>query len=379
VIVTTSVVGTTGGSALWYLARASGVVSLVLLTGTVLLGILTSFRWSSPKWPRFVVELVHRNLSLLVVVFLAIHIVTVVADPYAPIRWVDAVVPFVSAYRPLWLGFGALAFDMLVALIVTSLLRHRIGYRAWRVVHWFAYACWPVAVVHGLGTGTDTPSGAILLLTLACVGAVLVAGALRLASGLARHPGIRPMGLAGVVLAPVLLMTWLWNGPLASGWARRAGTPTDLLARTAAAGAPTSGGAAGEASPAAPPGELQASLTGTVRTSSPDVRGDVVVSLVGDLADGRSGHVVELTGRPVDGGGVQLASGTVTLTADGLRTAGKVSGVEGATVFADLTTATGTAQQLVVRFTQLDQPDGRMAGVVDVRSTREHDREGNGQ
>ena len=75
-------------------------------------------------------------------------------------RLVDVVVPFVGAYRPFWLGLGALALDLLAALIVTSLLRARIGLRAWRAVHWVAYACWPVALVHGLGTGSDVaPAG----------------------------------------------------------------------------------------------------------------------------------------------------------------------------------------------------------------------------
>ena len=109
-------------------ARATGVVTLGFLTASVLLGILTSFRWSSPTWPRFVVEFVHRNVSLLVLVFLAIHVVTVVADSFAPIRWIDVVIPFVSAYRPFWLGLGAVAVDLLIALVVTSLLRHRIGF-----------------------------------------------------------------------------------------------------------------------------------------------------------------------------------------------------------------------------------------------------------
>ena len=117
----------------WYVA-ATGVVTLGFLTASVLLGILTSFRWSSPRWPRFVVEFVHRNVSLLVLVFLAIHVVTVVADSFAPIRWIDVVVPFVSAYRPFWLGLGAVAVDLLIALVVTSLLRHRIGFTTWRFV-----------------------------------------------------------------------------------------------------------------------------------------------------------------------------------------------------------------------------------------------------
>ena len=224
------VVGISGGTLTWYVSRATGVVSLVFLTVSVLLGILTSFRWSSPNWPRFVVEFVHRNVSLLIVAFVAVHVVVVVADSFAPIGVLDAVIPFISAYRPLWLGFGALAFDLVVALVVTSLLRHRLGYRTWRVVHWLAYLCWPVAVLHGLGTGTDTTSGLVLVLTAACVVAVLGAAALRLGAGLAARPGARVAGLGLLAIAPVALVVWVVAGPLASGWARRAGTPETVLA-----------------------------------------------------------------------------------------------------------------------------------------------------
>src|SRR5579862_3085896 len=117
----------------------------------------------------------HKNVSLLAVVFLGIHIATTVVDGFAPIGWADAVLPFHSPYRPLWLGLGALATDLLLAVVVTSLLRGRIGYRAWKAVHWAAYACWPVAVLHGMGTGTDTRLGFVLLLYFACLAAVLLA------------------------------------------------------------------------------------------------------------------------------------------------------------------------------------------------------------
>ena len=91
-------------------------------------------------------------------------------DSFAPIRLIDAVIPFASTYRPLWLGLGALSFDLLIALVVTSLVRRRLGYRAWRTIHWLAYASWPVAVFHGLGTGSDTKVWWMLALTAACVG-----------------------------------------------------------------------------------------------------------------------------------------------------------------------------------------------------------------
>lgn len=162
--------------ALWYLSRATGAVTLVLLTLTVALGIANQRRWAPRRTPRFVVEHLHRSASLLVIVVLAIHIATNVIDGYVQIRLVDAVVPFAGSYRPLWLGLGALSFDLLLALIVTSLLRNRIGLRTWRAVHWLAYACWPVAMAHGLGIGTDvTGGGWMLWLAAACGTAVAAA------------------------------------------------------------------------------------------------------------------------------------------------------------------------------------------------------------
>jgi predicted ferric reductase len=167
--------------ALWYLTRGSGIVSLGLLTGTVILGVTTSVRWATARWPRFIVEGLHKNVSLLAVVFLGVHIVTAVVDGYVPIRWLDVVVPFGSQYQPLWLGMGALAFDCLAAVIITSLVRVRIGHRVWRAVHWLAYACWPIAVVHGLGIGSDRGQTWMRIIDVVVVAAVFAAVCWRLA------------------------------------------------------------------------------------------------------------------------------------------------------------------------------------------------------
>jgi len=179
--------------AVWYLTRGSGTVSLLLLTVSVVLGVTTVKRWTTARWPRFVVEGLHKNASLLAVAFLAVHIVTAVIDGYVPIRWLDVVVPFGSAYQPLWLGFGALAFDLLMAVILTSLLRVRIGQRSWRAVHWLVYACWPIAVAHGLGIGSDRGEPWMLAIEVVAVAAVTTAVGWRLVSG----PGT-PLGRAGI-------------------------------------------------------------------------------------------------------------------------------------------------------------------------------------
>lgn len=213
------------GHALWYLSRGTGVVSLGLLTIVVVLGVLTRGNVRAPVLPRFVVSTLHRNAALMAVGFLGVHILTAVADPYAPIRLVDAVVPFISAYRPVWLGLGALALDLLAAIVLTSLLRRRIGPRSWRAVHLLAYAAWPVALVHGLGTGTDTRQSWMLTLTLASVAAVVVAVLWRAVGAGATASGRRVAVAGAALLAPLALVAWLRAGPLAPGWAGRAGTP----------------------------------------------------------------------------------------------------------------------------------------------------------
>lgn len=157
------------GSAVWFLMRGSGVVSLLLLTGVMALGIATRGGVRLGSLPRFATLALHRSLSLLSVVFIGIHVATAVIDPYAAVRLVDVVVPFAAASRPLLVGLGTLAVDLILALVVTGLLRGRIGRRTWRAIHWGAYATWPAAFVHAIGMGTDTPTLWLRLIGIACV------------------------------------------------------------------------------------------------------------------------------------------------------------------------------------------------------------------
>jgi predicted ferric reductase len=170
----------THGPGLWYATRATGLVTLLMLTASVLLGLLVAGRFSSQRWPRFLTQGLHRNISLLVLVFLALHVGTTVLDSYTSIPLSAAFVPFASAYKTGWLSLGAVALDLLIALVVTSLLRDRLGYRTWRRLHWLAYACWPVAVAHGLGIGTDRSVTWVIATTLGCVGCVGAAAAWRI-------------------------------------------------------------------------------------------------------------------------------------------------------------------------------------------------------
>lgn len=214
---------------LWYLTRASGAVSLILLTIAVVVGILSIGRVQSERWPRFVIDGVHRSSSLLAVAFLAIHVVTAALDTFAPISLLDSVIPFAGSYRPLWLGLGAVALDLMLAVTITSLLRQRIGRRLWRVVHWLAYATWPIAVVHSLGTGSDVRLAWLQLTCAICGIAVIGAVLARIAIGWPSHRGIRVGALGALAAALLAIVLWLPQGPLGHDWAKRAGTPRNLL------------------------------------------------------------------------------------------------------------------------------------------------------
>jgi methionine sulfoxide reductase heme-binding subunit len=170
-------------SLLWYTTRGAGAVTLILLTVVVVLGVLSVLRVQSESWPRFLTTGLHRNLALMTLVFLALHIVTAVVDPYTNLGWAAALIPFSSSYRTFWLGLGVISFELLVAIVVTSLVRGTLGHRAWRAIHWLTYGAWPIGVVHGLGTGTDTWSAWMLAITAGCVAAVGMAVALRLNAG----------------------------------------------------------------------------------------------------------------------------------------------------------------------------------------------------
>jgi DMSO/TMAO reductase YedYZ heme-binding membrane subunit len=327
-------------TALWYLSRGTGAVALLLLTGSVALGIADVSRWRSQRWPRFVVDALHATLSLAAVALIAAHVVTSVLDPFAPLRLTDAVIPFAGQYRPVWVGVGAVALDLLLVLVVTSLARRHIGPRAWRAVHWTAYACWPLALVHTLGTGSDIRRGWMLALALACTAVVVVVLGARVAA--ARGPRVRvqrPATFVAMAAAVVALALWLPRGPLAGDWARRAGTPVALLTRPATAAARTA--------PAAPTLHLPftARADGTLRSG---IAGDgtALVDIALRLADGSHATLdVRLAGSPLAGGGVSVARSQVTLgpAEDPARYIGRLVSLDGTTLDARVRPARGRA------------------------------------
>jgi methionine sulfoxide reductase heme-binding subunit len=227
-----------GPSLDWYVTRSTGAVALLLLSVAIALGVADVKRWSTPRWPRFVLDSLHRSVSLLALAFLVLHILTSVLDSFAPIALIDAVVPFVGSYRPFWLGLGAVAFDLILAVIATSLLRARMGYASWRVVHWLTYASWPIALLHGFGTGSDVKGAWLLVLSAICVAIVVAAVLTRVISGWRGDVRLRGAALGGIGAFSLFLVLWLAQGPLGADWARRSGTPSSLLAHARSAAGP---------------------------------------------------------------------------------------------------------------------------------------------
>jgi DMSO/TMAO reductase YedYZ heme-binding membrane subunit len=360
-----------GPSPLWYLTRATGAVALLLLTGSVVLGILGAVRFGSPRWPRFLTAGLHRNLSLLVLALLAVHVLTAVLDSFAPIALKDAVVPFVSAYRPFWLGLGAFAFDLLLALTATSLLRRRLGYRTWRAVHWLAYASWPLALVHALGTGSDARLPWLLAVAAACLAAVVVALWWRLAAGWPSLAGVRLTGLAASVAVPLVVVLWYTGGPGHAGWARRAGTPARLLASSQpvrnAVAAHVSGRSRARRRTQSPAATLPAvpfasGLRGSLRESRPNSQGRVAVEIDATLGGGGLLTLL-LDGLPLPGGGVAMDTSQVSLgtpTRPRLYT-GRIVALEGERLVA---VVSGSRSLQLAIDLQVDRAARTVSGVV---------------
>jgi methionine sulfoxide reductase heme-binding subunit len=389
-----------GGKSLWYLTRGTGTMALVLLTASVLLGILEMKRWQSHRWPRFVTAGLHRSLSLLSVAFVAVHVATTVVDGFAPIGWIDAVVPFHSPYRPLWLGLGAVSVDLLMALVLTSLLRGRLGYRAWRAVHWAAYACWPIALVHGLGTGTDVRQTWAIALNLACLAAIVGAVWWRLAEAWDGRPrawdtgpaavgrrGVFPAAVASVVM-PVAVVAWLLAGPLQPGWARRSGTPK-AVPQSAAPSARAATASAGTVALPAPPSSVIAAVPSpptvapaTVPQASTPFRLPATAELQGRLSQTADGEaqatvtidttlsgptagrlVIVLHGSALADGGIAMRTSQVSVgpAADPARYHGTVTALQGPRLTLALA---GPGSEEVVVLVRLAIAGGAVSGTM---------------
>jgi sulfoxide reductase heme-binding subunit YedZ len=197
-----------GSQALWFVSRASGLAVLAAFSAAVVAGVagrlgLGGVRGGRPPRSqhspegrlRLAAGELHRTLALFSVAFLGLHVATAIMDPFVRIGWAAAVLPLASPYRALAIGLGALAVDLGAAVLVTSLVRRRLGYRAWRAVHWLAYLAWPAAFGHAITAGTDLRIWWAALVLWGCAAAVGTAVIARLLAWL-RGPGLPERGVS---------------------------------------------------------------------------------------------------------------------------------------------------------------------------------------
>jgi sulfoxide reductase heme-binding subunit YedZ len=347
----------TNAKTLWYVTRGTGVVALLLLTASVALGTLSSARWRSNLMPRFVVGGLHRNLTLLAVAFVVVHVVTTVADGFAPIRLIDGLVPFLSPYRAFWLGLGTVAFDLVLALVLTSVVRVRLGYRSWRFVHWFAYAAWPLALLHAFGTGSDARFGWMAALGFVSCGAVTAAALVRIARDTG-PPGRRTAAFAATIAVPLALFGWYLAGPSQPGWAKRSGTPAALLRRSGS----TQSIAMSRTS--LPREAFSATVAGRVKQSGPRADGLVTITIDARVRGAVRGALrITLFGLPSGDGGVALTASDVAFGATGTTEpyVGKVVSLAGGHVAAELANASNGRLTLSIGL-HLDRATGGVTG-----------------
>lgn len=144
-----------GSHVVWYTARASGFTALILLTLSMVVGLALSLKLHSPRWPRFLSTELHRFVTLTALVFVALHTVAVMVDPYMHFRLTEVLIPFATSYRPLGMALGITASYLLVAVWISSRLQRRIGWRAWRSLHYAVFVAYAFSALHTILVGED--------------------------------------------------------------------------------------------------------------------------------------------------------------------------------------------------------------------------------
>ncbi len=343
-------------SPLWYLSRAAGYVGLALLGVIGVLGIITAGNLQFPKGTKFLAPELHRSLSLLAIVVLAIHVGAAVADKYSFIGLKDVFVPFMATYRPIWVGIGAIAVDLGIAVVATSLLRVKMGYRSWKIIHWASYPIFALSVIHGLGSGSDSALWFSKVIYVAVGGLLILAIIARLLARTDLKLG-KKVAFFGVSFAvPLLIIAWAASGPLAANWANRAqgGLRQAVLTSARVTGTVTTGTSRHRVA-TMPPFEISSTYTsswsGKIDQSSANSQGEIALRLMGNLS-GSPGYVlsVVLIGVPL-GGGVSMTASVVEITStEGVVVyKGTVTALNGTTILSQVADAAGQSVNFSAR------------------------------
>jgi hypothetical protein len=327
------------GSLTWDVARTGGLVAYALLTTSVAMGLVLSLGWRSPRWTRFVTTEVHRYVTLLALVFVVIHGAAIALDPFIRMSLPEVLVPFLTSYRPVWVALGIIAGYLVVAVYLSERIRGRIGYAWWRRFHGVAFVAFVGALVHGIGTGSDTRAPWALALyfgSLALVGFLLM---LRLFPEAPKRARPLAAGLAFVVGLGVIGFAFV--GPLGAGWSTRAGGTLPAAAAAAPAGTPE----------VVAPARLGVAVATPLPFDGQMSRRGGALQVQGQTQDGTAAFLVQLTGRS-DGsvvGQVVLQTGTDQVCQ------GSVSSVGDTTIDATCATTDGGTWSLRVAVTRAEE------------------------
>ena len=326
---------TTWSAITWDTARAGGFAAYLLLTAAVSVGLVLRNRWQTARWPRLITNELHGYLSLLALVFIAVHVVAVLVDPFTRFRLAEVFVPFASHYRPIWMGLGIVALYLLLAVWVSSRLRARIGFRMWRAIHTLAYGVYLTATVHGLGTGSDTRTAwapAIYAASILLVGG-LTARRLLVPVSAAQTP--RPVLTALGAAVVVSVAIWSSVGPLASHWGARAGVePGNRQARS---GLGISRDLLSPASSGEVATPFGATFAGRVTIRSAEEGDAETIRVDGALHGGTRDHLeIYLRGVPLETGGIALQQSQVRMGTATPLYQGQIVGLRGSDLVASV-------------------------------------------
>jgi hypothetical protein len=305
----------------WDMARAGGLTAYVLLTLSIVLGLTLSIRWQNARWPRLITNDMHRFVTLLTLVFVAVHGLASWLDPFMRFGWAELLVPLLSHYRPLWMALGIVAGYLALALWISTELRSRIGYSLWRRLHGLSFVVYALATEHGLATGSDTR--APWALALYVTSAFLVGSLLcyRLLTPIGTRGRTYP-NLAGLVALLILgAAVWTAAGPARPGWNAIAnngqgnGARDQQAAAQGTSGSPISQNSSATTVWTAP---FTANLQGTMSRRSDAATGGVTLQLDATLSGGTPGSMrILLQGIPSDDGSLNVTQGRVTLAGPG--------------------------------------------------------------
>ncbi|MEO7001277.1 MAG: iron reductase [Ktedonobacterales bacterium] len=208
----------------WDIARAGGFTAYGLLAAAVIVGLALSMQWQTPRWPRLVNSELHNFLTLLALIFTALHVLAVWLDPFTHFTWLEMLIPFTSYYRPTWMALGIVAFYLGIAIGISTWVRPAIGYALWRKLHVLTLAIFALTTVHGMATGSDTQTWWALAIYIVSALAVTALLCVRLLKTGKAHARGHPKLAAATALVVLIGVVWALMGPLQSGWSSRAGT-----------------------------------------------------------------------------------------------------------------------------------------------------------